>query len=174
VNYYVDNQWIYPGNVDSSTTIGPAHPRYRPVWDMLREVHERYRRPLFLAETGIENEARPLWLRYICQEARAALREGVPLEGICLYPILNHPGWEDDRHCHNGLWDYADESGERQICAPYAEELRLQQALFEQMRRGEPLPPAEYAAIAPIWESWRALGYVPEASGSAETGASGE
>jgi hypothetical protein len=60
----------------------------------------------------------------------------VPVEGICLYPILNHPGWEDDRHCHNGLWDYADEAGEREICAPMAQELRRQQQLFERLRDG--------------------------------------
>ena len=28
---------------------------------------------------------------------------GVPVEGICLYPIADHPGWDDDRMCPNGL-----------------------------------------------------------------------
>ena len=27
--------------------IEPSHPQYRPVWQMLQEVWERYRRPLF-------------------------------------------------------------------------------------------------------------------------------
>jgi beta-glucosidase/6-phospho-beta-glucosidase/beta-galactosidase len=133
VNYYIDNQWVYPGDEHSSTTIFPSHPYYRPVWDMLREVYERYGRPLFIAETGIEGDARPSWLRSISEEVRAALKEGVPVEGICLYPILNHPGWEDDRYCRNGLWDYPTETGEREIYAPMAEELSRQQALFRQM-----------------------------------------
>jgi hypothetical protein len=53
--------------------IEPSHPRYRPAWQMLREVYERYRRPLFIAETGIEDEARPAWLRYVGYEVRWVL-----------------------------------------------------------------------------------------------------
>jgi hypothetical protein len=135
INYYVHNQWIYPGG--HGTMIEPSHPRYRPVWQMLRDVYERYRRPLFIAETGIEDEARPAWLRYVGYEVRRAIREGVPVHGICLYPIVNHPGWEDDRHCHNGLWDYPDAHGDREIYAPLARELASEQGLFEAQRRGE-------------------------------------
>ena len=47
-----------------------------------------------------------------------------------LYPIVNHPGWVDDRHCHNGLWDYADENGVREIYEPLAMELARQQTDF--------------------------------------------
>jgi hypothetical protein len=86
---------------------------------------------MFVAETGIEDEARPQWLRYICQEVRAAMREGAQIEGVCLYPIVNHPGWDDDRHCYNGLWDYANEKGEREIYQPLAQELHEQVLFFE-------------------------------------------
>ena len=113
LNYYVQNQWIHNGAV-----LVPSHPQHLPVRYMVREVWERYGRPIFIAETGIEGDTRPEWLRYIAREGRAAIRLGVPLEGICWYPILNHPGWEDDRHCPNGLWDYADASGGREIDAP--------------------------------------------------------
>jgi len=141
INYYVHNQWIYPGG--HGTMIEPSHPRYRPVWQMLREVYERYRRPLFIAETGIEDEARPAWLRYIGQEVRRAIHEGVPVHGICLYPVVNHPGWEDDRHCYNGLWDYATESGDREIYEPLARELESQRRLLEMQLRGEAAPVTE-------------------------------
>ena len=31
---------------------------------------------------------------------------GVPVEGVCLYPILDRYDWEDSTHWHNcGLWD---------------------------------------------------------------------
>jgi hypothetical protein len=43
---------------------------------------------------------------------------------VCLYPVVNHPGWEDERHCHNGLWDYCNESGHREIYMPLAEEIK--------------------------------------------------
>ena len=135
VNYYVHNQWIYPGGHGSM--IEPSHPRYRPVWQMLKEVYDRYQRPLFIAETGIEDEARPAWLRYIGYEVRRAIREGVPVEGLCLYPIVNHPGWDDDRHCYNGLWDYPDPAGNREIYEPLARELQSQQLLLDAQKRGE-------------------------------------
>ena len=71
------------------------------------------------------------WLRYVGEEAQAALRSGVRLEGLCLYPIVNFPWWDDDRHLHNGLWDYPpDEAGERTVYQPLAEELRRQQSWF--------------------------------------------
>ncbi|HET9251191.1 MAG TPA: beta-glucosidase, partial [Candidatus Eisenbacteria bacterium] len=131
VNYYVHNQWYVPGGHGSM--ILPSSQEYRPVWEMLVETHERYRRPLFIAETGIEDRVRPTWLAYISHEAREAIRRGVELHGICLYPIVNHPGWDDDRHCHNGVWDYADERGERPIYVPLAREIVRQAALLERL-----------------------------------------
>jgi hypothetical protein len=130
VNYYPWNQWFYDSPLDAGPTIPRGHPAYRPFRDLLAEMYARYGRPVFVAETGTEGAARPDWLRYVGEETRAALRAGIPIEGICLYPIVNFPGWDDDRHCHNGLWDYADEHGEREVYGPLAEELMRQQALF--------------------------------------------
>jgi beta-glucosidase/6-phospho-beta-glucosidase/beta-galactosidase len=131
VNYYPWNQWLYAGPKHGGATIDPHHPGYRRLRDMLQETYHRYRRPLFIAETGREGEQRPRWLRHIGSEARAALANGVPLQGICLYPIVNFPGWENERHCENGLWDYADENGERPIYEPLARELNVQRPLCE-------------------------------------------
>jgi hypothetical protein len=127
VNYYPHNQWEYKGEMIPTTD-----PRYRPFSQILKEVYERYRRPMLIAETGTEARARGGWLRYVGEQTRVAIADGVPLHGICLYPILNHPGWADDRHCHNGLWDYADKSGKREICRSLALELKRQQTLFAQ------------------------------------------
>lgn len=123
VNYYVHNQWIWGGKF-----IERDHPSYRPFHEILAEVYARFQRPLFIAETGIEADRRPEWLRYICDEVAIALESGVPIEGICLYPIVNHPGWDDNRHCHNGLWDYCNESGQREIYSSLACELDRQNA----------------------------------------------
>lgn len=128
VNYYVHNQWILGGSF-----IEPTNPRYRPFRNMVKEFHDRYQRPLFIAETGIEDDARPWWFRYVCTEVRAAMRAGSQVEGICLYPIVNHPGWVDDRHCYSGLWDYPNENGDREIHEPLARELKRQQGLFGQL-----------------------------------------
>lgn len=123
VNYYIHNQFVWEEGM-----IVPSDPRYRHVSVMLQEVYERYRVPVFVAETGIEDETRPAWLRYMCKEVMTALAAGVPVEGICLYPIVNHPGWDDDRHCHNGLFDYADAHGTREAFQPLVEEVVRQAA----------------------------------------------
>lgn len=135
INYYPHNQWL----VHDRMMIPRENPLYRPFRDMLAEIYQRYNRPLFISETGTENEVRPGWLRYVSSEVQASLEAGVPVEGICLYPILNHPGWDDDRHCCNGLWDYPHESGEREIYQPLAQELRRQQAAVDLLLQREVL-----------------------------------
>ena len=146
VNYYYNNQRV----LGQGLITDRRDPRHRPFRDMLAEVHARYGCPVFVAETGIEGEAhrfgapryempvpheedaRPEWLRYVCDEVRAAQAMGVPVEGICLYPVLNHLGWDDDRHCQNGLLDFLhDADGRRGVIAPFAEELLRQHASFE-------------------------------------------
>jgi beta-glucosidase/6-phospho-beta-glucosidase/beta-galactosidase len=134
VNYYPNNQWLC-----GETSFHPerwlevSDPQYRPLSDLLREVYERYHRPMFIAETGTESHARPGWLRYIGNEVRDALKLGVPLEGVCLYPIVDFPGWGDDRHCEVGLWGSADWKGERELCKPLADELLRQQASIAEL-----------------------------------------
>lgn len=141
VNYYSNNQWIHqdpntpPSRRRKDVLLPPSHPLHRPIREMLHEVYERYRRPIFIAETGIEGDARPSWLRYIGQEVRAAAAAGIPLEGLCLYPIIDYPGWGDDRHCYTGLWGYVDDAGHREIYEPLAQELDHQQRLWETQRR---------------------------------------
>jgi len=121
LNYYFNNQWRHR----SGRKVLRGHKSYRPFNLILHEYSERYQRPILIAETGIENEARPEWFRYISEQVRIAEANGVPVQGICLYPIVNHPGWDDNRHCHNGLWDYPNEKGEREIYAPLAKEIQI-------------------------------------------------
>jgi hypothetical protein len=149
VNYYVHNQWFYPGGHGS--LIPPSHRWHRPLRDLLVNVFDRYQRPMFIAETGIEDDVRPLWLAYVGYESRAALRRGVDLRGICWYPILNHPGWDDDRHCYNGLWDYADRQGRREMFEPLAREIQVQQQAIERFQAGgsEALEPPPLASLDP-------------------------
>ncbi len=135
VNFYPHNQWLYHlkdlKRVRRFRPIRHDSPLYRPFREMLMEVYRRYGRPVFIAETGSENQRRANWFNYVCQEAQEAMKAGVPLHGICLYPILNHPGWVDDRHCHNALWDYPDEQGNREIYAPLARELHRWRKQFD-------------------------------------------
>jgi polysaccharide biosynthesis protein PelF len=131
LNFYPNNEWIYHG-----PALEPGDPLYRPLRHLLREVWRRYVKPIFISETGTECERRGPWLRYICDEVRAAMASGIPVHGICLYPIVNHPGWINRRHCQNGLWDYPDPEGERAIYEPLAAELQRGRKLFGEVDEG--------------------------------------
>jgi hypothetical protein len=106
VNFYAANQWEVPGGRKLHWDAGSNDPRWRPLNLLLQEVYERYRRPMIIAETSHYGVGRAAWLDEIARECRLALCRGVPLEGVCLYPILDRFDWEDYTHWHNsGLWD---------------------------------------------------------------------
>jgi beta-glucosidase/6-phospho-beta-glucosidase/beta-galactosidase len=136
VNFYSDNQWYLNGS-----TIPLGRHDYRPLADMLAETHARYGRPLLITETGAEGSARPAWLHYVCEEVREAKRRGVPVAGVCLYPIASFPGWDDGRYRQFGLFGPPRGDGSRETYQPLAGELARQQALMERERR----PSREFA-----------------------------
>lgn len=109
-----------------------GHHAYRPLREMLAEVFGRYGRPLLIAETGAENSAQSAWLHYVCEEVAAAARAGALIEGVCLYPILDCPGWENDRWCQVGLLSAADPSGRRRLRESFAGEIRRQREGLEE------------------------------------------
>lgn len=110
VNYYWNNQWIHGGKtVDVDDVI------YRPLSDLLFEVSARYDRPMLIAETGTEGDRRGPWFDYVAAETLRARARGVPVEGICLYPVANHFGWDDDRLCPNGLLGHDPAGGRRSV-----------------------------------------------------------
>lgn len=109
-NYYPPNQWIHGG-----PPIGPEHPLHRPLSDLLFELHARTGRPVLVAETGTEGDARAPWLAMVLAEVARARARGVPVEGVCLYPVANHPGWDDDRPCENGLLGALPAAGTRSV-----------------------------------------------------------
>lgn len=126
VNFYDRNEWV-----DAATQpLVRSDARYRPLQYLLSDVYQRYRRPLFVAETGAEGDDRVAWLRYVCDEVNDARRAGVPVEGICIYPVLDYPGWDDDRDVPVGLWGYADKRGIRPPYRPLMAELRRQARRF--------------------------------------------
>lgn len=125
LNFYPHNQWYYQG-----PTIPMGHHEYRPLADMLEEMAQRYRKPLFLSETGAEGSGRPAWLHYVCDEVREAGRRGVSVEGICIYPVTAYPGWDNSRHCDVGLFSALRPGGGRDIYQPLYEELQRQRAVF--------------------------------------------
>lgn len=151
LNFYPNNEWIY-----RDRALRPGDVLYRPLRQLLGEVFQRYSRPMFISETGTEGDERAAWLRYVSLETCAALAGGVPLHGICLYPVVDHPGWVNERHCPNGLWDYPNAQGDRALYRPLADELQMMRQLFEAPqlpnRPGLPLLPEFRFAAASAFQ----------------------
>jgi beta-glucosidase/6-phospho-beta-glucosidase/beta-galactosidase len=126
VNYYHANQWEYP-NDRLRWEHTPRDERWIPFSVLVADVHRRYRRPMFVAETGHFGIGRAAWAREIAAQVMLARASGIPLEGICFYPIIDRTDWEDSNHWHNcGLWDlWRNSEGrlERVICREIESEL---------------------------------------------------
>lgn len=122
LNYYPPNQWTV-----GKSPVLPGHPLYRPLSDLLAQVYARFGKPVFLSETGAEGDDRAAWFNDVTEEVMRARLRGVPVEGICLYPITNHVGWNDDRICPNGLLGHEPLPGGRTVHQPLADALRVAQ-----------------------------------------------
>lgn len=130
VNFYYNNQWI-----DNGRPVHLGDWQHVPLHLLLDAVAARTDLPLYIAETGTEGVFRPHWLRYVCDEVRIAQARGCDVGGICLYPIISHLGWDDDRHCQNGLFDGHGPVHPRGCYAPLADEVWAQAAKFAAQAR---------------------------------------
>lgn len=127
VNFYPQNQWVLNGG-----KILRGEPAYRPFAGMLKEVQQRYQRPLLISETGAEDEERVPWLDYISTQIALARQRGVEVEALCWYPFLDYPGWDDGRYCPAGLFGYADGEGNRAPHHPLCVQIQALSARHDQ------------------------------------------
>ena len=124
INYYWTNQWELgtPG-----VPLDDKDPRRWPLRALIRSVWERYGQEMIIAETAHKDGMRPLWIREVATEVKAVLDAGMPLRGVCLYPILSMPEWHSQvEWTHMGLWDLkpVDGSLKREVYRPMMEALR--------------------------------------------------
>jgi hypothetical protein len=134
LNFYAANQWEMPNGRKLHWDAGSDDPRWVPLHALFAGVDRRYHRPLFLSETSHYGIGRAPWLDEVATECLKACDQGIPLHGVCLYPILDRFDWEDPRHWHNsGLWDM--QPGcmghyDRVLNPPYASALNAAQAVL--------------------------------------------
>ena len=131
-NFYHSNEWEIEGNGRLRWEDEPRDERWQPYHRMLLELWRRYERPVYIGETSHFGTGRARWIREIGREIELALECGVPLEGVCLYPVIDRYDWQDPAHWHNsGVWDFAHGNPgdfERVLNPDYAPALKEAQA----------------------------------------------
>lgn len=105
VNFYYENQWVLPEHEVLCWKNCHIDQRWIPLRRLLQSVFQRYGRPIVLSETSHPLEDRPLWMDMIADECAAAINSGVPLWGICWYPLVDRPDWDNPEKWHgSGIW----------------------------------------------------------------------
>jgi len=132
-NFYYNNQWILETGQFLPWANDEPDPRWRSLCSLLVEAQQRYEQPIIIAETSHPEEDRPIWVTSIAKSCKDAIEAGVNLLGICLYPIIDRPDWDDLSNWHkSGLWDADPSNANRRIlCEPYAKALVRAQKIIE-------------------------------------------
>jgi len=114
LNYYACNQWTIATPEQPQSFLNWHDPRWIPLPVLLQEVEERYGGPIVIAETGAAGEQRAEWVAHLATEARKAIQYGVDLQGVCWYPLVTSPDWEDPTaFFEGGLFDVIPEADGR-------------------------------------------------------------
>lgn len=132
VNYYHSSQWLVGSNERLEWHLND--PLRQPFSQLAARIWARYRRPIVVAETGHVGKGRAAWLDHMAREVIACGQQGVPIAGVCLYPAVDRPDWENPEVWHqSGLWDVpraATQDFTRVLDIPYAARLRFWQGMF--------------------------------------------
>lgn len=107
-NYYWNCQW--QANAEPLDWPDTEQKR-KPFSDMLQKAYERYKKPIFISETGHFGAGRAQWLDEITAECLIAQKKGVDLRGLCIYPVTDRPDWDSlANYCQCGIWDLDENS----------------------------------------------------------------
>jgi hypothetical protein len=127
-NYYYNNQWVVATGQFLPWANEANDPRWRPLSSLLTEAFHRYGHPIVLSETSHPGQHRPQWITFVGEHVKAVLEQQVPLWGVCLYPVIDRPDWNNTQQWHEaGLWDMQlQQQGPpvRVLNQPYAAALR--------------------------------------------------
>jgi hypothetical protein len=104
VNCYSFGQQEYREGTPHAS-LDPGDDRVIALADLMALAWERYKRPMIVAETSGLRDGRAGWLHDVMGEALAAIDRGMELHGICLFPAVDMPDWNNGEWLHNGIAD---------------------------------------------------------------------
>lgn len=113
-NYYYNNQWEHNGPILGWCKLK----RRTPFYKVLAEACKRYGKPVVISETGHFGEDKGKWMKLITEDCIKAMKRGVDLRGICIYPVLDRPDWDEGNYIDCGIWGY-EKDGQRFTDKPY-------------------------------------------------------
>lgn len=127
-NFYYNNQWVVGQQEFLPWANYEPDERWLPLSDLLTKAYERYQKPFVITETSHSGVDRPQWIEFISKQCEIVLKKKLPLLGICLYPIIDRPDWDNPMHWHHsGLWDNYNEAPsslpDRLLFKPYSDAL---------------------------------------------------
>jgi beta-glucosidase/6-phospho-beta-glucosidase/beta-galactosidase len=126
-NYYSNNQWFYPSEMQADWRNGEEINGYKSLSALGTGVFQRYQRPIVITETSFEGseEEKGRWIRFVTDQCREMISSGVELWGVCIYPVLNRPDWDfPDRWHNSGIWEVDNKIYIRKIQSIYAYHLK--------------------------------------------------
>ena len=97
LDYYPETEHVLSRGRDRTIDQRPAPPELRSgVHAACRAYHQRYGRPLFVAESSASGDdaRRRAWIDWNLRELRAAHAEGIPVAGYTWWPLFDHVDWD--------------------------------------------------------------------------------
>jgi beta-glucosidase/6-phospho-beta-glucosidase/beta-galactosidase len=134
INYYWTNQWELGRD---EKPLADGDPRRVSLSALVQRVYDRYGGDLLITETAHVDDMRPRWLEYVAEQTEELLERGIPLRGVCLYPILGMPEWhEQSKWTQMGLWELSScENGlDRVVCEPMLKALKKAQRIERKIK----------------------------------------
>jgi beta-glucosidase/6-phospho-beta-glucosidase/beta-galactosidase len=126
-NFYYNNRWVINDGDFLPWVNSPFDERWKPLSELLTDAYNRYQRPFVITETSHSGMHRPDWMNSITEECDIVMKAGLPLWGICLYPIVDRPDWNDlSIWHHSGLWDCGADNNptDRLLYEPYSNAIK--------------------------------------------------
>ncbi|MCU1405184.1 MAG: hypothetical protein JWQ43_1487 [Glaciihabitans sp.] len=90
LDYYAHCQWDFSAAGGSMPTLTPL-----PFADLIDQYWQRYGKPCLVTETNIRGRTsdRASWFKYVLEQCEVAQERGIPIEGICWFPVVDSTDW---------------------------------------------------------------------------------
>jgi beta-glucosidase/6-phospho-beta-glucosidase/beta-galactosidase len=91
LDYYAHCQWDF-------SLAGGTAPTPTPVLlaELICQYWDRYGVPCVISETNVRGSSsdRATWLKYVLEQCEEARNRGVPVEGVCWFPVIDSTDWD--------------------------------------------------------------------------------